>query len=252
MIARALVLGVALAAIQEQPVWRAVTTEHFEIHYVAAASAELDRVTRRAERAYGQVSARLHFVLARRVPLVVFAPSGPVRREDALAFAISDAVAPQTPHRSRIVLPIEDRDAEFDASLVHELTHLLSYEILLPGRGGDGGLPRWVSEGLANYMAGVWSADETRFMREIVASGRVPALSQLAGDGGFTNARSSDAIGHAAFDFIEARWGPNGIRQFWDALIVPRVDRTYDSVLNLTPTEFDAAFREYAAARFSR
>jgi hypothetical protein len=62
----------------------------------------------------------------------------------------------------------------------------------------------------------------------------------------------NDAIGHAAFDFIESRWGREGIRRFWDALIVPRVDRMYDAVFELTPAGFDAAFREYVERRFGR
>jgi hypothetical protein len=65
------------------------------------------------------------------------------------------------------------------------------------------------------------------------------------------DARLNDAIGHAAFDFIESRWGPTSIRRFIDALIVPRVDKTYDAVFDLTPAEFDTAFRQYAERRFA-
>ena len=54
----------------------------------------------------------------------------------------------------------------------------------------------------------------------------------------------------AAFDYIESRWGSTGIRRFLNALVVPRVDKTYDAVFDLTPAEFDAAFRQYAARRF--
>jgi hypothetical protein len=86
-------------------------------------------------------------------------------------------------------------------------------------------------------------------MRELVASGEIPALSELAGRG-FATAHLNDAIGHAAFDYIESRWGPTGIRRFLDALIVPRVDKTYDAVFDLTRTQFDVAFRQYAARRF--
>ena len=81
-------------------------------------------------------------------------------------------------------------------------------------------------------------------------SGHVPALSQLSGSGGFANARLNDALGHAAFDYMENRWGPTSIRRFLNALIVPRVDKTYDAVFGLTPEEFDAAFRQYAERRF--
>ena len=87
-------------------------------------------------------------------------------------------------------------------------------------------------------------------MRELVGSGTVPALSQLTGSGGFANARLNDALGHVAFEYVESRWGPTGIRRFLNALIVPRVDKTYDAVFDLTPAEFDAAFRQYAEHRF--
>jgi|SRR5215211_4647035 hypothetical protein len=41
-------------------------------------------------------------------------------------------------------------------------------------------------------------------------------------------------------NYIESRWGPASIRRFIDALIVPRVDKTYDAVFDLTPAEFDS------------
>jgi hypothetical protein len=163
---------------------------------------------------------------------------------------MSDRVAPQRPHRSRITIPLPESDAELDPMIVHELTHLLVSEIILPRRGGNGGVPRWVQEGIANYMVGIWSDDDERLMRELVASDKVPALSLLTGNGGFANARLNDAVGHAAFDCIESRWGGTSIRRFLNALIVPRVDKTYDSVFDLTPAEFDAAFRQYMERRF--
>jgi hypothetical protein len=54
----------------------------------------------------------------------------------------------------------------------------------------------------------------------------------------------------AAFDYIESRWGRSSIRRFVNALIVPRVDKTYDAVFGLTPAEFDGAFRNYVERRF--
>jgi hypothetical protein len=100
-------------------------------------------------------------------------------------------------------------------------------------------------------MVGTWSDDHERMMRNLVASGNVPNLSQLSRSGEFADERLNDALGHAAFDYIESRWGPASIRRFINALIVPRVDKTYDAVFDLTPAEFDAAFRQYAQRRFT-
>jgi hypothetical protein len=149
-----------------------------------------------------------------------------------------------------MALPVPEGDAQLDALIVHELTHILVGEIILPGRSGDGGVPGWIREGIADYMVGFWRDDDERLMRELVASGDVPALSQLTRDGGFANARLNYAVGHLAFDYIESRWGPAGVRRFLNALIVPRVDKTYDAVFDLTPAEFDTSFRQYAERRF--
>jgi hypothetical protein len=169
-----------------------------------------------------------------------------------VAYADSDQI-PVAPlrHRSRVVLPLAADDAQLDTVMVHELTHFLVFEIIWPEKAGDGGVPRWVHEGIACYMIGAWPDDHERLMRELVASGDVPALSQLTGNGGFANVRLNDALGHVAFDYIESRWGPTSIRRFLNALIVPRVDKTYDAVFDLTPAEFDAALRQYAERRFS-
>jgi hypothetical protein len=234
-----------------QSLWLRTESQHFEIHYMPTLAREVDGVVRSAERAYDHISGRLVFVFAKKVPLVMFAATGPLTRDEVVAYAISDEVAPQQPHRSRIVLPLPERDADLDARIVHELTHLLVCEIILPEQSGDGGLPRWVHEGIANYMVGTWSDDHERLMRDLVASGNVPGLSQLSGSDGFADERLNDALGHAAFDFIESRWGRGSVRHFVNALIVPRVGKTYDAVLDLTPAEFDVAFRQYAERRFT-
>jgi hypothetical protein len=243
------------ARAQSAPVlspWQRIDSQHFEIHYLPALAPELDRVVRSAERAYDRISGQLNFVFPTKVPLVMFTPSGPMTREAIRAYAGSDQVAPRSPHRSRIVLPLPEGDAQLDALIVHELTHLLVSEIIWPGRIGDGGLPDWVKEGIASHVLGFWRDEDERLMRDLVASSEIPALSQLSGSGGFANVRINDALGHAAFDYIESRWGPNSVRRFLNALIMPRVSKTYDAVFDLTPAEFDAAFRQYAERRFSR
>jgi len=233
-----------------QPSWQRTESQHFEIHYLPALASELDRVVRSAERAYDRISGRLSFVLPTKVPLVMFSPSGPIPRDQVVAYAISDEVAPQVPHRSRIVLPLAEGEVQLDVLMVHELTHLLVGEIIVPQAPGTGGVPRWVNEGIASYMSNGWSDDHERLMREAVSGGNIPALSQLTGSGGFADPRLNDALGYVAFDYIVSRWGPTSVRRFINALIVPRVDKTYHAVFDLTPAEFDEAFRRFAERRF--
>lgn len=160
---------------QGQSAWQRTESQHFEIHYLPAIARDLDRVTRSAERAYDRISGRLDVSLPIKVPLIMFVPSGTLTREQVMTYAASDQVAPQQPHRGRMVLPLRESDTRLDALMVHELTHLLVGEIILPHTPGDGGVPRWVQEGIASYMADSLSDDHERLMRELVAAGNVPA-----------------------------------------------------------------------------
>ena len=225
---------------------------HFEIHYQPTLAPRLGHVVQSAERAYDRIAGQLNFVWPTKVPLVVFTPSGSMTRAEMRAFTGSAPIAPTSAHRSRLDLPLPENDSQLNALIVHELTHVLVSALVWQDRIGDGGLPHWIKEGVAEYMVGVWRDEDVRQMRELVASEGVPALSELSGSGGFTNARVNNAIGHAAFDYIESRWGPNGIRRFLDALIMPRVSRTYDAVFDLAPEDFDIAFRENAVRRFGQ
>ena len=94
--------------------WLRTDSRRFEIHYQRALGSELDRVVRSAEAAYDQVSRRLNFVLATKVPLVIFAPSGPMTQEQVVTYATGDHVAPPQPHRSRIVLPLSDDNTQLN------------------------------------------------------------------------------------------------------------------------------------------
>ena len=164
-----------------QPEWRVAESERFEIHYPPELAPEFDRVVRAAEQAYQQISGRLSYVLPTKVPVVLFAPSSSLTLEDAASYAMSHTVAPLVPHRSRVLLPLPETDAELDALLLHEVTHILVGEIVNPLAGGHGGVPLWVHEGIASYMAAEWSDEKDRLIRDLVASGDVPALSPVKG-----------------------------------------------------------------------
>jgi hypothetical protein len=119
---------------QAQPAWHRTDSRRFEIHHLSVHASELERVVRSGERAYERVSRRLNFVLGTKVPLVMFTSSGPMTRDQVVAYAISDRVAPQQPHPSRIVLPLPAGDAGLDALLAHELSQRRAHR---PARGQD-------------------------------------------------------------------------------------------------------------------
>src|SRR3972149_4199824 len=59
--------------------------------------------------------------------------------------------------------------------------------------------------------------------------------------------------GHAVFEFIESRWGKEGVRQFMSPLrkaVIGGGEDAYMEAFRLTPEEFDQQFDKYLKDRF--
>ena len=55
-----------------------------------------------------------------------------------------------------MVLPIDEPPDQLYRLITHELTHVFQFDII-PRSLVRRGFPLWVDEGMADYMAGVWS-----------------------------------------------------------------------------------------------
>ena len=222
------------------PEWQGRSTEHFEIFFTPALNAAARRVEREAERAYRRVSADLRHDLAARPNLVLFATGSERDR------GVAGGVVPGT--QSRILLALDRPDDRFLADVTHEVTHQFEFDILPAAV--FSGAPAWIAEGLAEYEGEVWAAGDDDLLRGLVRTDRVPSLSAFEST---TERRLPYAVGHAAFDFIKARWGLDGIRQM---LFLMRqrqaADRggLYDAAFGISAEEFDRAFEQYLRARF--
>ena len=71
---------------QGQSLWLRTESQHFEIHYLPTLARDVERVVRSAERAYDHISGRLEFVFAKKVPLVMSATTGPLTRDEIVAY----------------------------------------------------------------------------------------------------------------------------------------------------------------------
>jgi len=69
----------------------------------------------------------------------------------------------------------------------------------------------------------------------------------------FVDGRTPYNLGHACFEFIESKWGKEGIRQFMFALrksVIGGGDSAYEEAFKLKPDEFDEQFDKYLKDRF--
>ena len=232
--------------------WRIYTTDHFEIYYYPEIEQHLERVTSYAESAYQQVSADLKHDLAFKVPLVLYKTASEFQQQNIEPGELPEGVlAFAEPYRDRMVLPIDEPSDALYRLITHELTHIFEFDII-PRTLLRRGLPLWVDEGLSDYMTGYWNPFDLMSVRDAAIADIVPSMSDFQGVQ-FADGRLPYNLGHAAFEFIESKWGKEGLRQFLFALrkaVIGGGESAYEEAFKLKPEEFDEQFDKYLKDRF--
>ena len=233
--------------------WHIYETEHFEIFYYPELEQHLERVASYAESAYAQVSADLTHDLATLIPLVVIKTHSEFEQQNVIPGAVSEGVgAFAEPFRRRILLPIDEPPDQLYRLITHELTHQFAFDII-PRSAIRQGIPLWVDEGLADYMAGIWRPLDLMQVRDAALADILPEMSQFDGYGNFSSLRVVYNLGHAAFEFMEERWGKEGVREFLFSLRKTAIGGggdIYDDAFDIPADEFDNEFEDYIRERF--
>ncbi len=233
--------------------WSIYETEHFEIYYYTEIERHLERIAGYAESAYQQVSSNLKHDLPNKVSLILFKTHSEFEQQNVIPGAAQEGVgAFAEPFRDRMLLPIDDPPDRLYGLIVHELTHQFQFDIIPTGLIRQS-VPLWVNEGQADYERGPWTPIDLMTVRDAAVADVVPKMSQLEGYGDSGNPRLIYNLGHAVFEFIEARWGKEGIRNFMFALrksVIGGGEDAYQEAFQMTPDAFDQAFDRYLKDRF--
>jgi hypothetical protein len=232
--------------------WHIYTTDHFEVYYYPEIEQHLKRVVSYAESAYQAVSSDLKHDLAFKVPLMLYKTQSEFQQQNVEPSELPEGVlAFAEPYRDRMVLPIDEPSDALYRLITHELTHIFEFDII-PRSLLRRGLPLWVDEGLSDYMTGYWNAFDLMTVRDAAIADIVPSMSDFQGVA-FVDGRLPYNLGHAAFEFIESRWGKEGIRQFLFALrknVIGGGESAYEEAFRLKAEEFDEQFEKYLKDRF--
>ena len=232
--------------------WHTYTTDHFEIYYYPEIEQHLERVASYAESAYQTVSADLKHDLAFKVPLILYKTASEFQQQNIEPGELPEGVlAFAEPYRDRMVLPIDEPSDALYRLITHELTHIFEFDII-PRTLLRRGLPLWVDEGLSDYETGYWNPFDLMSVRDAAIADIIPSMSDFQGVQ-FADGRLPYNLGHAAFEFIESKWGKEGLRQFLFALrksVIGGGDSAYEEAFKLKPEEFDEQFDKYLKDRF--
>src|SRR3954447_26935692 len=233
--------------------WYIYTTDHFEIFYYPALKPHLERIAGYAESAYQQISADLKHDLSFKVQLILFKTHSEFEQENIDPGAGQEGVgAFAEPGQKRIVAPIDDPPDRLYGLIVHELTHQFEFDIIPQGLIRRS-VPLWVNEGLSDFERGQWEPLDLMAVRDAAIADIIPKMTQLEGYGTEGPSRLIYNLGHAVFEFIEAKYGKEGIRQFMFALrksVIGGGEDAYEEALKMKADEFDRALERYLKERF--
>ena len=90
-------------------------------------------------------------------------------------------------------------------------------------------------------------------VRDAAVTDIVPKMTKLEDYGDFGSPRMIYNLGHAVFEFIESRWGKEGLRQYLFALrksVIGGGENAYQEAFKIEPEEFDQQFDKYLKDRF--
>jgi hypothetical protein len=234
--------------------WHIYTTDHFDIYYYPEMEQHLGRIAGYAESAYQQISADLKHDLPFKVQLILFKTHSEFEQENIDPSAGQEGVgAFAEPVRQRMVMPIDDPPDRLYGLILHELTHQFQFDII-PQSLVRRNYPLWVGEGGAEIERGQWTPYDLMQVRDAAVADIVPKMSQTEGYGNTNNPRLVPYnLGHALFEFIEAKWGKEGIRQFMFSLrksVIGGGEDAYEEAFKMKTDEFDQAFDRYLKERF--
>jgi len=232
--------------------WQIYHSPHFDVYYYSAAEPLLEKIVSMAESAYDHLSREFDHQIQDPVPLIFYATHSHFEQNNIILNFIPEGVgAFASPVRNRMVMPVDLPDGELYELMLHELTHIFQYSAIFQNRIGRslaGGAPQWFMEGMASYMAKDEGPGEKMYLRDAVVNDQVPSILQR-GVGGYLAYR----FGHAAFDYIEERWGKEGFRDFvyeFRNTIGGRADRALERALRVKAEDFDLDFRRWLRKKY--
>ena len=232
--------------------WRVYHAPHFDVHYYPEEEHLLEKVTSLAESAYDSLSQEFDFQIQEPTPLLIYKTHTDFLQNNVMNAFIPEGVgAFATANLFRMVMPIDLPDPELYALIRHELTHIFQYHILFSGSLGKSltaSPPQWFMEGMASYYGEDETANDRMFLVDAAVNDVLPPITEAQG-GGFFAYR----YGHAAFDFIEDRWGKDGLRDFlyeFRNTLGARVGRAVERAFRIDPEDFDAEFRRWLRQKY--
>ncbi|HEX5854993.1 MAG TPA: hypothetical protein VFZ57_05185, partial [Thermoanaerobaculia bacterium] len=232
--------------------WQIYQSTHFDVYHYSRERQTLQKVVSMAESAYDELSRRLNYQIPKRIPIIYYATHAEFEQNNIELNFIPEGVgAFAEPARNRMVLPIDLPDEKLQSLIQHELTHVFQYEILFGGRLGralTANVQTWLIEGMASYFGNDEDDKDRMYLRDAVNQDLIPPITKVNIEG-----YPAYRYGHAVFDFIEAEWGKDAVRDFvfeFRSFLGRDVSVALRRAFEIQPDDFDLKFRRYLRKKY--
>ena len=232
--------------------WQIYQSTHFDVFHYSRERQTLQKVVSMAESAYDELSRRLNYQIPKRIPIIYYATHAEFEQNNIELNFIPEGVgAFAEPARNRMVLPIDLPDEKLQSLIQHELTHVFQYEILFGGRLGralTSNVPTWVVEGMASYYGNDEDDKDRMYLRDAVNQDLIPPITKVNIEG-----YPAYRYGHAVYDFMEAEWGKDAVREFlfeYRSFLGRDVSVALKRAFEIQPDDFDLKFRRYLRRKY--
>ncbi len=238
--------------------WNTYKTEHFKLFHYIDNPQILKNIAEMAESAYQKISQNIKHSLSAEVPIIYYKTYTDFEQTNLLP-AQEGLLGVAEPTLYRVIIYGDLTLDQTQVLIEHELSHIFEFDILFgsPGKGAYALSypPGWIMEGWPEHNTAVWDPWSLLIVRDATLNDRIPELS-VSGDlfSRYPLPRVPDYdFGHAMFDFIEERFGKDGIREFWQSLKKsPLIGRRNPlrSAFKMTNKQFSHEFKKYLRGRF--
>lgn len=234
--------------------WAVLRSPHCDLFYYPEEEALARIALAQAEASYRLQRARFVHDIRSPVPIILYSSHQDFEQTNVTSYLIPEGVAGLTEGaRGRVLMPFGGSHPDFARTLRHEMVHAFQFSVAertwrANPRRPPAPAPLWFTEGLAEHWSRTWDADGDLVLRDLVLTGRLPAIGDFwRYDGTFTLYK----LGESVLDFVAASYGDDKLLLFYtEAGRVPRFEDLFPLILGITQEELSARWTQALRRRY--
>lgn len=234
--------------------WQVLASDHFELYYYPEEQELAQLALAAAERSYEHHRAAFGIDPREPIPVILYSSHHDFEQTNVTPIILPEGVTGLTDLlRGRVLLPFDGSFHNFYNTLQHELVHAFQRSIsgrLTQERDRPRAalIPLWFTEGIAEHWSARWDADGDMILRDLVISGKLPAVNEFwRYQGTFTMYK----LGQSVVEFIESTYGADKLQLFYTEIWRRRrFSDLFPVVLGVTEEEFSSRWMHWLRERY--